>query len=138
MVRAGANTADLALVFGISRRMVQKDLAASRTLNRDLVDKADHCELLGEEVDAWREIIRRAMERFWLATHDNARVGFLRAAIDARAKLNKLLQDSGLITRVPTRVSLEGEFPFKHPAVRQAALEFMILCREMGEPVDGL
>ena len=64
MVRAGANTADLALGYGIFRRMVQKNLAAARTLNRDLVGKTDLCELLGEEVDAWREFFRRPWNDF--------------------------------------------------------------------------
>ena len=46
----------------------------------------------------------------------------MRLATEARAKLVKILQDAGLLTKVPENVSLETKIPFEDPEVRKAYL----------------
>ena len=64
---------------------------------------------------------------------DNAKVGYLRTALTAHERLVKMLQDSGLMNKVPERLALETEIPFEDPDVRKAYLGFLKLARERGE-----
>ena len=62
----------------------------------------------------------------------------MRVASEARAKLDKMLQDSGLMTKVPEQLALETEIPFEDPEVRKAYLGFLKLARERGEKNLGI
>jgi hypothetical protein len=59
-------------------------------------------------------------------------------ATEARAKLVKILQDAGLLTKVPEQISLETKIPFEDPEVRKAYLGFLKLARERGEKNLGV
>jgi hypothetical protein len=138
MVEDGTKTIDIALYFGISQRMVQMDLQVAKKLNREVVQTLDHGEILGGEIAFWLKVCRQAMRDYHHAANDNAKVGFLRVASEARAKFNKLLQDTGLITTVPTRISLEEGNPFSDAEFRKEYAALMKKAREKGIKIHGL
>jgi hypothetical protein len=138
MFEKGAKVSQLAELFGISERMIYKDLSAAKAIHKASVENVDQGELLGGSLASWRMIYRQAMRDYQIAQNDNAKIGFMRVASEARAKLDKLLQDSGLMTRVPERLALETEIPFEDPDVRKAYLGFLKLARERGEKDLGL
>jgi hypothetical protein len=138
MFEGGAKINDLAEYFGISRRMVFFDLKVARQLQKEAVQDIDPGEMLGQEIAYWRKVVRQAMRDYQLAQSENGRIGFLRLATEARAKLVKILQDAGLLTKVPEEISLETKIPFEDPEVRKAYLGFLKLARERGEKNLGV
>jgi plasmid maintenance system antidote protein VapI len=138
MIELGAKTSEIAQVLGISQRMVQMDLVASKQLNREMVGSIDQGETLGAEIAFWLQICRQAMRDYNRAQSENAKIGFLRVASEASSKFNKLLQDYGLIKKVPERLALETKIPFEDPEVRKAYLDFLILARGKGEKNLGI
>jgi hypothetical protein len=138
MVENGVKLSDIAQYFGISERMVYLDLKDAKKLHAELVKGSDSTEVLGGEIRYWLKVSRRAMRDYHFATNDNAKIGFLRVAIEARAKFNKLLQDTGLITTVPTRISLEEGNPFSDAEFRKEYAALMKKAREKGIKIHGL
>ena len=138
MFEKGAKVSQLAELFDISERMIYKDLKAAKAIHKASVENVDQGELLGGSLASWRMIYRQAMRDYQMAQNDNAKIGFMRVASEARSKLDKLLQDSGLMTKVPERVALETEIPFEDPEVRKAYLGFLILARGKGEKNLGM
>jgi predicted transcriptional regulator len=138
MIELGAKTSEIAQLLGISQRMVQMDLVASKQLSREMVGSIDRGETLGTEIAFWLQICRQAMRDYNHAQSENAKIGFLRVASEARSKFNKLLQDYGLIKKVSERLDMETEIPFEDPQVRKAYLDFLILARERGEKNLGV
>jgi hypothetical protein len=78
------------------------------------------------------------MRDYSLTQVENAKIGFLRVATEARAKLQKLYQDTGIITTVPTRFSLEEGNPFSDPEFRKEYIALLKKAREKGLPIFGL
>jgi hypothetical protein len=138
MFEKGAKVSQIAELFGISKRMIYKDLSAAKAIHKAGVENVDQGEFLGGSFASWRMIYRQAMREYQMAQNDNAKVGFMRIATEARSKLDKLLQDSGLMSKVPERLSLETEIPFEDPEVRNAYLDFLILARGRGEKNLGM
>jgi transposase-like protein len=138
MFEGGAKVREIAQFFGISRRMVFKDLKAAKRLHKEAVETVDQGELLGGEIAFWRQVVRQAMRDYQMAQSENGKIGFLRVASEARAKLQKLYQDTGLITTVPTRISLEEGNPFTDPEFRKEYVALLKKAREKGIPIFGL
>ncbi|MBW2135763.1 MAG: hypothetical protein JRG72_11165 [Deltaproteobacteria bacterium] len=138
MYEGGAKVNEIAQFFGISRRMVFKDLRVARQLHKEAVQNADGGELLGGEIAFWQQVVRQAMRDYQMAQSENAKIGFLRVASEARAKLQKLYQETGLITTVPTRISLEEANPFSDPEFRKKYIALLKEAREKGVAIYGL
>ena len=138
MRETGYKVIEIAKCFGISIRMVKYDLAAAPGLLKEEILKQDGGEILGAEIAFWQQIIRQAMRDYQMTQSDNAKIGFLRVASEARAKLQGLYERTGLITTIPTRFSLEEGNPFSDPEFRKKYMALMKEAREKGIPVFGL
>jgi len=138
MHEGGATTAEIAEYFGISRRMVQHDLKLAPRLLKETVLNQDGGEILVGEIVGLQQIIKLAMRDYQMAQSENAKIGFLRVASEARAKLQKLYQETGLIATVPTRISLEEANPFSDPEFRKKYIALLKEARERGVAIYGL
>jgi hypothetical protein len=138
MFEGGAKVREIAQLFGVSRRMVFLDLQVAKRLHKEAVETVDQGEILGGEIAFWRQVVRQAMRDYQMAQSENGKIGFLRVASEARAKLQKLYLDTGLITTVPTRVSLEEGNPFTDPEFRKEYVALLKKAREKGVPIFGL
>jgi hypothetical protein len=138
MFEGGAKVTEIAQYFSISRRMVFFDLKVAKRLHKEEVETVDQGELLGGEIAFWRQVVRQAMRDYSLTQAENAKIGFLRVATEARAKLQKLYQDTGLIVVMPTMVSLEEGNPFTDPEFRKEYVALLKKAREKGVPIFGL
>jgi hypothetical protein len=136
---SGMKVKEIAAYFVITERSVFRDLAAVKVLNRALIIEVDPDDVLGREYRFLIQLRRKAMRDYLLCRDgDNAKVGYLRTTLAVHEKLMKLLQDSGLIAKMPERFSLEADIPFEDPEVRKAYLAFLKLARERGEKNLGL
>ena len=138
MYEAGATTAEIARYFGISRRMVQHDLKLAPRLLREEVMGQDGGEILGAEIAFFQQIVRLAMRDYQMAQNDNARIGFLRVASEARARLQALYEKTGLISTLPARVSIEEANPFTDPEFKEKYMALMKEARKKGIAIWGL
>jgi hypothetical protein len=139
MFEGGAKIKEIAQFFGISERMVFYDLKDAKMLLQKLVDNFIQGETLGGEIAFWHQIIRQAMRDYSLSSAENAKIGFLRVASEARAKLQKLYQDTGLITVVPIKFKMEGGNPFtEDPELRTDYLALMVKAQTKGIKIPGL
>jgi hypothetical protein len=136
---SGMKPKEISEYIGKCERQIYRDLADVKVLNRALIMEVDHCDILGRELRFLQELRRKAMRDYMLCREgDNAKVGYLRTALTAHEKLVKMLQDAGLIKKVPERVAVETAIPFEDPDVRKAYLDFLKLARERGEKNLGL
>jgi len=138
MFDRGAKVKEIAQYFGISRRMVQKDLRLAGRLNREKVEGVQQGELLGRKIALLENLYRYAMRHCELSQNENAKVGWARLAKETQDMLLKLYQSTGLITTVPTRVSLEEGNPFVDPEFRKEYVALLKKAREKGIPIFGL
>lgn len=138
LYEGGVKVNEIAQLFGISRRMVFLDLQVAKKLHKEAVQGADGGEILGGEIAFWQQVVRQAMRDYQMAQSENAKIGFLRVASEARAKLQKLYQETGLIATVPTRLSLEEANPFSDPEFRKKYMALMKEAREKGIAIYGL
>ena len=130
---------EIATYFGITARSVFRDMADVKALNRALIVEVNQDDIMGRDFRFLQELRRKAMRDYMLCREgDNAKVGYLRTALTAHEKLVKMLQDVGLIKKVPERVAVETEIPFEDPDVRKAYLDFLKLARQRGEKNLGL
>jgi len=98
MVESGLKISEIAQYYSISTRQVNRDLVVAKLLNQEEVKRYDQGDSLGREIKFWMQISRQAMRNYQTARTENARVGFMRLACEARGKLQKLLLDTGMIT----------------------------------------
>ena len=138
MHEGGAKTTEIAKLFNISQRMVQHDLKVAPKLLKESALNQDGSEILAAEITFWLRVVRQAMRDYQMATSENAKIGFLRVASEARAKLQGLYERTGLITTIPTRFSLEEGNPFSDPEFRKKYMALMKEAREKGIPIFGL
>jgi hypothetical protein len=138
MFEGGAKVNEIAQYFSISRRMVFKDLKVAKRLHKGEVETVDQGELLGGEIAFWRQVARLAMRDYSLAQSENAKIGFLRVATEARAKLQKLYLDVGLLVAVPTRIAIEEGNPFIDSEFRKKYYNLLKEARAKGLQINGI
>jgi len=138
MVDRGAKVREIAQYFGISRRMVQKDLRLAEKINGEMVQGVNQGELLGRKIARLENLYRHAMRQCELSQNENSKVGWARLAKEVEDVLIKLYQATGMITTIPTRVSLEEGNPFSDPEFRKKYTALMKEAREKGIPIFGL
>ena len=98
MVERGAKRAEIAQYFNITVRTVYVDIQIAKQLNRESLKAHDQSEALGREIKYLLQLCRQAMRDYEGETGGNARVGYLRVALDARSKLQRLYLDTGMIS----------------------------------------
>lgn len=138
MHEAGATTAEISKYFGISQRMVQHDLKIAPKLLKEAVTTKDGGEILGAEITFWLQVVRQAMRDSQMAESENGKIGFLRVASEARAKLQKLYLDVGLLIAVPTQINVGIENPFTDEEFRGRYTSLLLEARKKGIPIIGL
>lgn len=138
MFEGGAKVKEIAHYFGISRRMVFFDLKVAKRLHKEAVENFDQGEILGAEIAFWRQVVRQAMRDYSLTQAENDKIGFLRVASEARAKLQKLYLDVGLLVAVPTKIDLGIQNPFADEEFRTQYTQLLLEARKRGVPIVGL
>jgi predicted transcriptional regulator len=138
MFDRGAKVREIAQYFGISRRMVQKDLRVAERLNREMVEVVNQGELLGRKIAFLENLSRSAMRQCELSQSESSKVGWARLAKETQDVLMKIYQNTGLITTVPTRISLEEGNPFQDQEFRAKYTRLLLEARKRGLPINGL
>ena len=134
---SGMKTLEIGQFFGISQRMIQKDLLVAKQLARLSVQDFDSEATLGQELAFLQELRRKAMRNFNLSQLESSKVGFLRLAVEVSGKLINLLLSTGLITKAPEQVIIE-ENPFFDVDFRKKYVALLKEARERGVPIPGL
>ncbi|MBM4289690.1 MAG: hypothetical protein FJ135_16380 [Deltaproteobacteria bacterium] len=138
MLDRGAKVREIAQYFGISRRMVQKDLRVAERLNREMVEEVNQGELLGRKLAFLENLSRYAMRQCELSQSESSKVGWARLAKETQDVLMKIYQSTGLITTIPTRISLEEGNPFQDQEFRAKYTKLLLEARKRGLPINGL
>ncbi|MFZ5451667.1 MAG: helix-turn-helix domain-containing protein [Thermodesulfobacteriota bacterium] len=138
MFDRGAKVREIAQYFGISRRMVQKDLRVAERLNREMVEGVNQGELLGRKIAFLENLSRYAMRQCELSQSESSKVGWARLAKETLDVLMKIYQSTGLITTIPTRISLEEGNPFQDQEFRAKYTKLLLEARKRGLPINGL
>uniref|UniRef100_A0A7C3WRN4 Helix-turn-helix domain-containing protein n=1 Tax=Desulfobacca acetoxidans TaxID=60893 RepID=A0A7C3WRN4_9BACT len=138
MADQGMKVREIAQYFGISRRMVQKDLRLADKINGEMVQGINPGELLGRRITRLENLYRHVMRQGELSQNENAKVGWSRLAVEVENTLIKLYQATGMITTIPTRISLEEGNPFNDPEFRKRYVALMKEAREKGVSIWGL
>ena len=135
--RQNMTQAKIALYLGCQERYVRILLARARKLWSLLADASDSKNLIGENLAAFEENERVALENFAKVNpSSNIAVAYLNAARDARKEIKRLHQEAGLMIKVAEEVKITG-IPMEIPVVRQAIYGVLRLINETSEKIDG-
>jgi len=135
--RRNRTISQIALYLDCQKRYVYTLLARAENLWSLLVDANDSKTRIGENLAAFEEIERMALERFAKANpNSTVAVGFLNAALAARKEIKRLHQESGLMIKIAEEVKITN-IPMDIPAVRQALYGVIKLINETSEKNDG-
>jgi hypothetical protein len=138
MFDRGAKVREIARYFGISRRMVQKDLRLAERLNREMVEGANQSELLGRKIAFLENLTRYAMRQCELSQSESSQMDWARLAKETQDLLIRIYQSTGMVTTIPTRFSLEENNPFSDPEFRKKYAALLKEARKKGVPIHGL
>jgi len=132
--RQGMTIAQIARYFNETERNVYKLLARARKLWRLLVDASDSKTRIGENLNAFEEMERAALEKFVKCKNHESTVAvaYLNAARDARREIKRLQQEAGLMVKVAEEIKITG-LPLEQPEARLAALEFLKTINKLSE-----
>jgi hypothetical protein len=136
--RRNRTISQIALYLDCKKRYVYTLLARAEKLWSLLADSSDSKTRIGENLAAFEEMERMALEKF-ARTNPNSTVavGFLNAALGARKEIKRLLQESGLMIKVAEEVKITN-IPMHVPAVRQALYGVIKLINDASEKNDGV
>src|SRR3989339_502451 len=135
--RRNRTISQIALYLDCQKRYVYTLLARAENLWSLLVDANDSKTRIGENLAAFEEIERIALEKFAKANpNSTVAVGFLNAALAARKEIKRLHQESGLMIKIAEEVKITN-IPMDIPAVRQALYGVIKLINETSEKNDG-
>jgi len=131
--RQNLTCGQIALYLSVSERHVFTLLARARKLWGLIADASDSKTRIGENLAAFEENERLALENFAKVNpSSNVAVAYLNAARDARKEIKRLLQESGLMTKVAEEVKITG-IPLEKEEVRQAVYEVLKLINATGK-----
>jgi hypothetical protein len=126
----------IALYLGCKERYVHTLLARARKLWSLLADAGDTKARIGENLAAFEENERLALEKFAKANpNSNVAVAYLNAARDARKEIKRLLQEAGLMTKVPEELNITN-IPMEKAEARAATREYLKTINELSEKND--
>lgn len=108
----------IATILKVHRNTVTNDLKAIKRVQAEAIRNLDPDEEIGAARDYYLKLRDQAYAQYVEAENDNAKLGFLQAAIRANDMHIKLLMDTGAVERAPTRVSSShgGVIQHKHTA----------------------
>ena len=128
--RKKMSVADIARYLGVSERQVYHYLNRAQELYRLLAKSRDSEKYLGERLQVFAEMEQEALAKFSLMDPKSpVALGYLNAARDASKEIKKLLQEAGLIERVPKQIQVSG-LPLVIAKVRAATYDLLELARE--------
>ena len=107
-------------------------------LNREMVEGVNQGELLGRKIAFLENLSRYAMRQCELSQSESSKVGWARLAKETQDVLMKIYQSTGLITTIPTRISLEEGNPFQDQEFRAKYTRLLLEARKRGLPINGL
>ena len=135
--RQNMTQANIAVYLGCQERYVRTLLARARKLWGLLADASDSKTRIGENLAAFEENERVALENFAKVNpSSNVAVAYLNAARDAREKIKRLQQESGLMAKVPEEINITG-IPMKEPAARALTRDYLKNLNALSEKNDG-
>ena len=136
--RQGWTILKIALYLDITGSYVYKLLARAEKLWSLLADSSDSKTRIGENLAAFEEMERMALEKFAKANpNSTVAVAYLNTALGARKEIKRLHQESGLMIKVAEEVKITN-IPMHVPAVRQALYGVIKLINETSEKNDGV
>jgi hypothetical protein len=101
--------ADIARYLGTSERQVYRYLKRAEQLYRLLANNPDSEKLLGERLTVFLEMESEALAKFsTMDPKSSVALGYLNAARDASKQIKALLQESGMMVRVPDQMNITG------------------------------
>jgi len=128
--------ADIARYMGTSERQVYRFLRRAEHLYRQLAKTPDFEKHLGETLTVFEEMEREALAKFAsISPSSPVAVAYLNAARDARKEIKRLLQESGLMTKVAEEVKITG-IPLEREEVRNAAYDLLKMINEISGKKD--
>jgi hypothetical protein len=134
--RQNMTVAKIALYLNTNERHIYSLLARARKLWALLADAADSKTRIGENLAAFEEMERVALEKFAKANpNSNVAVAYLNAARDARKEIKRLHQEAGLMIKVAEELNISG-FPMQDPEVRQMLYAIFKLINEKAKSGD--
>jgi hypothetical protein len=134
--RRNMTVSQIALYLNTDERSVYRLLARARKLWGLLADTSDSKTRIGENLAAFEEMERVALEKFAKSNpNSTVAVAYLNAARDARKEIKRLLQESGLMIKVAEELNITG-IPMENPVVRKAIYGVLKLINETSEKND--
>jgi hypothetical protein len=131
--RKNLTVAKIALYLNVSERQTYLLLARARKLWALLVDASDSKDRIGENLSAFEEMERMALEKFAKANpNSNVAVAYLNAARDARKEIKRLQQEAGLMTKVAEEIKIT-HIPLEQPEVMAASVNLIKAINKLGE-----
>jgi predicted transcriptional regulator len=131
--------ADIARYLRVSERQVFYYLNRAQELYRLLVKTPDAEKYLGERLQVFIEMEQEALSKYALLDPKSTiALGYLNAARDASKEIKKLLQEAGMITKVPEQLDVTPGFNFANEKVRAAYYQFLKIAKAEGENILGL
>jgi len=135
--RQNMTVAQIALYLNTNERHAYSLLARARKLWSLLADASDSKTRIGENLAAFEENERVALEKFAKVNpSSNLAVAYLNAARDARKEIKRLQQEAGLMIKVAEELKISG-IPMDIPVIRQAIYGVLKLINETSEKNDG-
>jgi len=134
--RRNMTVSQIALYLTTDERSVYRLLARARKLWGLIADASDSKTRIGENLAAFEEMERVALEKFAKANpNSTVAVAYLNAARDARKEIKRLLQESGLMIKVAEELNITG-IPMENLVVRKAIYGVLKLINETSEKND--
>jgi len=134
--RQNMTVAKIALYLNTNERHVYSLLARARKLWALLADAADSKTRIGENLAAFEEMERVALEKFAKTNpNSNVAVAYLNAARDARKEIKRLHQEAGLMIKVAEELNISG-IPLQDPEVRHMLYAIFKLINEKAKSCD--
>jgi hypothetical protein len=130
MVIDGGEVSEIASYFSVSEKTIYRDIRDAEVINRHAVQNFDQDKFLGESIRFWLQIRWKSMRDSELSREENAKIGHRRNAITAQEKLEKSLQDRGLLNKVPQELKVTGIVMEKAEA-RAATREYLKTINEL-------
>ena len=128
--RQNMTVAKIALYLNTNERHVYSLLARARKLWCFLADASDSKTRIGNNLAAFEEIERVALEKFAKVNpSSNVAVAYLNAARDARKEIKRLQQEAGLMIKVAEELKISG-IPMENAVVRHALYGVLKLINE--------
>jgi hypothetical protein len=132
---SGWKEAEIAEKYGISIRMVERDVQLGKMLDRMLVQDINQADIIGKVTRGYEREMRQELRAAQLATNPFVRVAHKRNYITLIEKYVKFLQGIGIVTEMPKQIDLFSGISFKNKEVRMRFLDFLQFAKEMGEKI---